>query len=80
MIAKYTNTNSQEDLDESYRAFEVAWERVPYMSLAAIQTLIDFSQNPAAKSAKPAQFIDNSFIAELERSGFIDQVYRSQGK
>ena len=80
VIAKYTNTNSQEDLDESYRAFEVAWERVPYMSLAAIQTLIDFSQNPSAKSAKPAQFIDNSFIAELERSGFIDQVYRSQGK
>jgi len=80
VIAKYTNTNSQEDLDESYHAFEVAWEKVPYMSSAAIQTLIDFSQNPAAKSAKPAQFIDNSFIAELERSGFIDQLYRQQGR
>lgn len=80
VIAKYTNTNSQEDLDESYRAFEVAWERVPYMSPAAIQTLIDFSQHPAAKSAKPSQFIENSFIAELERSGFIDQVYRQQGR
>ena len=80
VIAKYTNTNSQEDVDESYRAFEVAWERVPYMSPAAIQTLIDFSQHPAAKSAKPAQFIDNSFIAELERTGFIDQVYGQRGR
>jgi hypothetical protein len=50
------------------------------MSPAAIQTLIDFSQHPAAKSAKPSQFIDNSFIAELERTGFIDQVYRQQGR
>jgi len=80
VIAKYTNTNSREDVDESYRAFEVAWERVPYMSPAAIQTLIDFSQHPAAKSAKPAQFIDNSFIAELERTGFIDQVYGQRGR
>ncbi len=80
VIAKYTNTNSPEDLDESYRAFEVAWERVPSMSPAAIQTLLDFSQNPAAKTAKASQFINNSFIAELDRSGFIDQVYRQQGR
>ncbi len=80
VIAKYTNTNSPEDLDESYRAFAVAWERVPSMSPAAIQTLLDFSQNAAAKAAKASQFIDNSFIAELDRSGFIDQVYRQQGR
>lgn len=76
VIAKYTKTTSQDDLDESYRSFLVAWEKSPYVSTAAIQTLIDFSQHPAAKSAKPNQFIDNAFIAELERSGFIDQVYR----
>ncbi len=76
VIAKYTNTNSQDDLEESYRAFSVAWEKVPYMAPAAIQTLIDFSQHPAAKSAKPGQFIDNSFIGELEQSGFIDKVYQ----
>jgi ABC-type nitrate/sulfonate/bicarbonate transport system substrate-binding protein len=77
-IAKYTNTNNPEDLEESYRAFSVAWERVPYMAPAAIRTLLDFSQRPAAQSATPDQFIDNSMITELERSGFIDQVYRQQ--
>src|SRR3989338_2196406 len=76
VIAKFTKTTSQDDLDESYRSFLVAWEQSPYVSTAAIQTLIDFSQHPAAKSAKPNQFIDNAFIAELERSGFIEQVYR----
>ena len=76
VIAKYANTNSQDDLDESHRALAVAWEQVPYMSPAAIQTLIDFSQHPTAKSAKPTQFIDNSFVAELEHTGFTDQVWR----
>jgi len=76
VIAKYTATTNRDDLDESYRVFAPIWEKVPYMSTAAIQTLIDFSQNPGAKTAKPAQFIDNTFAAELERSGFIDQLYK----
>jgi hypothetical protein len=50
------------------------------MSPAAIQTLIDFSQHPAAKSANPSQFIENAFVAELKRTGFIDQVWRQQGR
>jgi len=76
VISKYTATTNRDDLDESYRVFAPIWERVPYMSTAAIQTLIDFSQNPGAKTAKPAQFIDNQFAAELERSGFIGQLYK----
>jgi ABC-type nitrate/sulfonate/bicarbonate transport system substrate-binding protein len=76
VIAKYTATSNRDDLDESYRVFAPIWEKVPYMSAAAIQTLIDFSQHPGAKTAKPAQFIDNTFAAELERSGFIDQLYK----
>jgi hypothetical protein len=32
--------------------------------------------NPAARSAKPEQFIDNSFVAELEKSGFIERTDR----
>jgi NitT/TauT family transport system substrate-binding protein len=75
-IGKYTKTTSQEDLDETYRVLSTVWEKVPYVSSAAIQNLLEFSPHPAAKSAKPDQFIDNSFIAELERSGFIAQLYR----
>ena len=51
------------------------WEKVPYVSPAAVQTLLDFAKHPAAKTAKPEQFIDNSILAELERSGFVNQLY-----
>ncbi len=75
-ISKYTRMTNREDLDETYRTFLVAWEKVPFISAAAVQTLLDFAAHPAAKNAKPEQFIDNSLLKELERSGFIDKLYR----
>ena len=75
-IGRYTKNSNQEDLDETYRVLAGVWERVPYVSRAAIQNLLDFSPLPAAKTAKPDQFIDDSLIADLERSGFILQDYR----
>jgi ABC-type nitrate/sulfonate/bicarbonate transport system substrate-binding protein len=76
VIAKYTKTQNREDLDETYNTFVKAWEPVPYVSAPAVQTLLNFAANPAAKAAKPEQFIDNSIVAELEKSGFIDKIYK----
>ncbi|HET8563921.1 MAG TPA: ABC transporter substrate-binding protein, partial [Candidatus Binatia bacterium] len=76
VIAKYTKTQNREDLDETYNTFVKAWEPVPYVSAPAVQTLLNFATNPAAKTAKPEQFIDNSIVAELEKSGFIDKIYK----
>jgi ABC-type nitrate/sulfonate/bicarbonate transport system substrate-binding protein len=75
-IGKYTKLSDAGDLEETYRTFLPAWEKVPYVSAAGVQTLLDFAVQPAAKTAKPAQFIDNSFLAELEKSGFIDKLYQ----
>ena len=76
IIAKYTKTNNQEDLDETYTTYARAWEQAPYVSAAAMQTVLNFAVNPAGKSAKPEQFIDNSFVADLEKSGFIKELYK----
>jgi ABC-type nitrate/sulfonate/bicarbonate transport system substrate-binding protein len=76
VIGKYTKTESREDLDETYNTYVKAWEQAPYVSAAAMQTLLNFSINPAGKTAKPEQFIDNSFVAELEKSGFIKDLYK----
>src|SRR5256885_12267301 len=74
IIGKYTKTENREDLDETYNTYAKTWEPVPYVSAAAMQTLLNFSINPAGKTAKPEQFIDNSFVAELEKSGFIKDL------
>ncbi|HWH75958.1 MAG TPA: ABC transporter substrate-binding protein [Candidatus Binatus sp.] len=76
LIAKYTKTDNKEDLDETYNTYARAWEQAPYVSPAAMQTLLNFAVNPAAKTAKPEQFIDNSFVAELDKSGFIKELYK----
>jgi ABC-type nitrate/sulfonate/bicarbonate transport system substrate-binding protein len=76
IIGKYTKTENQEDLDETYNTYAKVWEQAPYVSTAGMQTLLNFSVNPAGKTAKPEQFIDNSFVAELEKSGFIKELYK----
>jgi ABC-type nitrate/sulfonate/bicarbonate transport system substrate-binding protein len=76
VIGKYTKTNDQEDLQETYQTFVNVWERVPYISPAAVQNVLNFAKHPAAKNAKPEQFIDNSTLAGLEKSGFINQLYQ----
>jgi ABC-type amino acid transport substrate-binding protein len=76
VIGKYTKTTDQEDLRETYETFVKVWERTPYVSTAAVQNVLKFAKHPAAKTAKPEQFIDNSILAELERSGFVNQLYQ----
>jgi ABC-type nitrate/sulfonate/bicarbonate transport system substrate-binding protein len=38
-----------------------------------IKTLLLTSANPAAKNAKPEEFIDNSLVDEILREGFVKQ-------
>ena len=76
IISKYTKTDNKEDLDETYNTYAKVWEQAPYVSAAGMQTLLNFAVNPAGKTAKPEQFIDNSFVAELEKSGFIEKLYK----
>lgn len=65
-----------DDLEETYRTFLPVWEKVPYVSVAGVQALLNFATNPAAKTAKPEQFIDNSLVAEFDKSGFIERLYK----
>ena len=76
VVGKYTKTTDQEALEETYQTFVRVWEKVPYTSSAAVQTILNFAKHPAAKTAKPEQFIDNSILAELEKSGFVNQLYQ----
>ena len=75
IIGTYTKTTNQEDLDETYQTFIKVRERVPYVSTPGVQSVLNFTRHAGAKTAKPEQFIDNSILAELEKSGFVSQIY-----
>src|SRR5262245_56236867 len=57
------------------KPFIKVWERVPYVSTSGVQSVLNFTRHPEAKSAKPEQFIDNSMLTELEKGGFVKQLY-----
>jgi len=50
--------------------------KVPRPSLKAIQMFIDSNYKDKVPAPKPENFVDNSLVDQLERSGFIDSVYK----
>lgn len=76
IIGKYTKTTDRDDLEDSYRTFLPAWEKVPVVPVASVQTMLNFATHPGAKTAKAESFIDNSALLELEKSGFVDRLYK----
>ena len=76
VIGKYTKTTDTADLENSYQTFLAAWEKLPLVPPAAVQTMLNFATHPTAKSAKPEAFIDNSILSEIGKSGFVDRLYK----
>ena len=75
IIGKYTQTDDDAVLDDSYTYFRDIWGRpdfrVPPEAIASILRVLDI---PGAATAQATDFIDNHFIDELEQEGFMQQV------
>ena len=66
-------------LEESYNIFiQDVVQRKPYPSLEGIQRVIDqiADSDLKVKTAKPDQFVDTRILSDLDRSGFIDALYK----
>jgi len=44
----------------------------------AIQDVLDRDSDPKARSLKPKDFIDMSFLRELEENGFVTALYQKR--
>ncbi len=77
VLAKHTRIADREVLKQSYAYLRPYFLKLPYPSLRAIKDTLDalVKDLPKAKDADPKDFIDNSFVRELESSGFIEAVY-----
>ncbi len=75
------NKVGRDILEKSYEleVTERLFPRKQYPSLDAIKASIDeiADDEPKAKSSKPENFADISFIAELDKSGYIDSLYQN---
>jgi len=77
-IAKYMRMTDQKELDEAYEILDGLTQRKPYPTLEGFKNIIaDLSPKiSAARTADPKDFVDVRFLEELDRSGFIDGLYR----
>jgi NitT/TauT family transport system substrate-binding protein len=76
IFAKYLRTDDPEYLDYAHQTYVKLIPRRPYPTLKGIQNLLEMlaPQIPQAKNAKPEQFVDLSFLQELEKEGFFNEI------
>jgi NitT/TauT family transport system substrate-binding protein len=80
-LGKYMGSGlDREILDRSREnvMHETLYPKKQYPSIEGLKTVIDdlAERDPRAKAVKPEQFVDFSFIRELDQSGFIDGLYK----
>jgi NitT/TauT family transport system substrate-binding protein len=78
-LAKYMRTDDRAVLEYSYQHYLKRTPKKPYPTAKGIQFLLDLSapQFPQAKTAKPEQFVDLSFLQELEAEGFFNEMAKT---
>ena len=80
ILAKYLKTDDADALQEAYESeLQALIPEKPYPTLKGIQTILREmgAKDANARSARPEQFVDNSFMKELDSSGFIDRLCKT---
>jgi ABC-type nitrate/sulfonate/bicarbonate transport system substrate-binding protein len=77
IFGKYLNLQDSEGLERAVRAYAKILPEVPTPSPEGVKTLLDdlSARNPKAQNADPKQYVDVSFVRELESSGVIKRLY-----
>jgi NitT/TauT family transport system substrate-binding protein len=79
VMGKYLRTANPNALAESYDIdVQKYMLRVPLTTSEAMKSVLDdlAGRIPKAKDAEPKRFYDDSFVRQMQSSGFIDALYR----
>ncbi|HYY23967.1 MAG TPA: ABC transporter substrate-binding protein [Candidatus Udaeobacter sp.] len=77
-LARWMRLEDREALDETYNYLLKILPRKPYASEKGMQAVLDAIaiRDPIAKKYKPQDFIQASYLKELDQSGFLDRVFK----
>jgi NitT/TauT family transport system substrate-binding protein len=77
-FVKYRKTKDEKQLEDAYQTLREVVKPKPYPNMESFKTIFrDLSDRmPVAKNANPREFVDTSFLEELDKSGYIDGLYR----
>jgi NitT/TauT family transport system substrate-binding protein len=81
VLADFAQSDDAELLEETWEIYALRYlERLPYPTLDGIQTVLNESRHPAAKDARPEQFVDARLVQELEASGYFNDLRARYGE
>ncbi|HEX7229964.1 MAG TPA: ABC transporter substrate-binding protein [Candidatus Binatia bacterium] len=78
-MAKYTKIEDAAVLKKAYEFYmSKVLEKAPYINMVGVQNVLDdlVKTVPAAKNAKPEQFVDMHFLETLEKGGLLKELYQ----
>jgi ABC-type nitrate/sulfonate/bicarbonate transport system substrate-binding protein len=80
VLSKYLKTNDRELLEGSYEIYKQDFISVPYPIMKGLEATYDYvaATRPEIRGRKPEEFMDPSFITELDKSGFIKKLYEQK--
>jgi NitT/TauT family transport system substrate-binding protein len=75
---KYLRLQQERELDDAYQLLRSFMPRKPYPTVEGFKAVLAelAEQIPAAKIGDAREFFDTRFLEELDRSGYIDGLYR----
>lgn len=81
ILAKYLKTTDTAVLNEIYEDIGLMLTpEKPYPTLRGIEIMLRelAGRDPKTKPARPEEFVNLTFIKELDSSGFVDHLYKTQ--
>ena len=82
VLVKYLGAQDKEILEKTYDDLSTDQKLPPkqYPTLEGIKNILEplAETDAKAKAAKPEDFVDMSFIRELDQSGYIDSLYKKK--
>jgi ABC-type nitrate/sulfonate/bicarbonate transport system substrate-binding protein len=76
-LAKVTRLDDAELLDEALAYYRQVVARAPYPAPEGLQTVLDdlAEQEPGVRSIRPQEFINTAALEQIDREGFLRQVW-----
>lgn len=76
-VARYTREDDTALIREALRGYRASVKKVPYPSVAGLQTVIDevAESDPRARGVKPEDVINTAPLEQIEREGFVQALW-----
>jgi ABC-type nitrate/sulfonate/bicarbonate transport system substrate-binding protein len=76
IIQKYMGGLAADQARFLYDEYVELFEEFPVPREKAFQEVLDHETDPKAKNFKPADFVDLSYLTEIDRSGRVEKIYK----